>query len=76
MKDIIKLCGLWRHETSDKSPFYTGKLSYSASLLIFKNKFKDKDTDPDLIAYIGKVEKRPAMDRGEPREPEPGDFAF
>jgi len=52
-KGMIKLCGLWQSKTKDGVGFYSGKLTYSSRLLVFKNKFKEKDDkNPDLIVYL------------------------
>jgi hypothetical protein len=54
----IKLTGLWKKEGRDGSVFYSGKLSYNASLLLFRNQYKRSEKDPDLVLYIGKSEKK------------------
>lgn len=67
MSDMIKLSGLWRKE-KDGSVYYTGKLGPGAQLLVFKNRYREKDTDPDLILYVAKLEKRDGADRKEDRD--------
>ncbi len=58
--DMIKLTGLWKKDAKDGSTFYQGKLGLGANILIFKNKYHEKDSDPDLVLYIAKAEKRDA----------------
>ena len=54
----IKIGGLWKKEGKDGTVFYQGGLSYSSNLLIFKNKFKRSERDPDLILYISEKKKK------------------
>ena len=54
----IKIGGLWKKEGKDGVVFYSGNLSYSSNLLIFKNKFKRSERDPDLILYISEKKKK------------------
>lgn len=54
----IKIGGLWKKESADGVVFYSGNLSYSSNLLIFKNKFKRSERDPDLILYISEKKKK------------------
>ena len=55
---MVKLCGLWASKAKDESTFYSGKLGYSARILVFKNRFKQGEKDPDLILYIAPAEKQ------------------
>lgn len=63
-KTMIKLCGLWKTEDKDGGIFFSGKLSYSSRLLVFKNKFKKGEKDPDLIVYLAehKPKEKPAVE--------------
>ena len=54
----IKIGGLWKKEGKDGTVFYSGNLSYSSNLLLFKNKFKRSERDPDLILYISEKKKK------------------
>lgn len=64
---MIKLCGLWRGKTKEGATFYSGKLTYSSQLLVFKNKYKkEDDKNPDLIVYVG--EYKPKEKSAEPEE--------
>jgi len=51
-KTMIKLCGLWKTEGKEGEVFFSGKLSYSSRILVFKNKYKRSEKDPDLIIYL------------------------
>lgn len=65
-KSLIKLCGLWKSQTSEGKVYYSGGLSYSTNLLLFPNSYKEKgDKNPDLILYIGKKEKKEKPEKRE-----------
>ena len=72
--NLVKITGLWRQESSkDGSVFYSGSLSYSSNLLIFKNKFKKNERDPDLILYVGKREQKERQDADQEDQEVPED---
>lgn len=48
---IIHLTGIWINESKNKGVYMQGSLGHS-KLLIFKNKNKRKETDPDFNMYI------------------------
>lgn len=52
MTNSIKLTGLWEKKDKKGKSYFTGSLNGSARLVIFPNGFKEKDTEPDYIAYI------------------------
>jgi len=61
----IKIGGLWKKEGKDGTVFYQGGLSYSSNLLLFKNKFKRSERDPDLLLYVAqKLKKEKKEDDG------------
>jgi len=60
----IKIGGLWKKEAKDGTVFYQGGLSFSSNLLLFKNKFKRSERDPDLILYISEKKKKKEDDEG------------
>ena len=66
-KGMIKLCGLWKRQTSEGKTYYLGSLSYSTNLLLFPNAYKESPDDkkPDLILYIGKREKKEKPEKKE-----------
>lgn len=51
MADMIKVTGLWKKEGKN-GVFYSGALGYGAQVLIFANKFKNSEKDPDLNLFI------------------------
>lgn len=55
---LIKLTGLWKKEGKDGNVYFSGKLGFGASLLLFKNKFKKSDKERDLLLYVGRAEQR------------------
>lgn len=57
---MIKLCGLWKSQSKAGKVYYSGGLSYSTTLLLFPNTYKESadDNKPDLILYISKKEKK------------------
>jgi len=57
MSDMLKLSGLWRREGKDGS-CYTGSLAHGVNVLIFKNKFKQNERDPDLVLYLAPAPKQ------------------
>jgi len=66
MKDnMIKLTGLWKNETKDKKTYLSGNLTYGTKLLIFQNKFKETDKDPDYNAYIAVKEQKQGQPAGD-----------
>ena len=51
MADMIKVTGLWKKEGKN-CVFYSGSLGYGAQVLVFSNKFKRSEKDPDLNLFI------------------------
>jgi hypothetical protein len=62
---LIRLTGLWRNESKAGDTFLAGSLSPSSKLLILPNGHKQKDSDPDYIAYLAPQEKK-AEDQQQP----------
>lgn len=60
MKDDkkIPLTGLWKKTTKNGMEFLSGNLSPKASLLIFPNGYKQKETDPDYYIYLAPNEPK------------------
>ncbi len=56
--NLIRLTGLWRADTKAGDTMLTGSLSPSSKLVILPNKKKQKDSDPDYIAFMAPYEKR------------------
>lgn len=57
MSEMIKVCGLWKSNDKNNNPILSGNLTYGTKILILKNTFKKKDSDPDYNLFIAKVEK-------------------
>lgn len=49
---LLKLTGLWLKKGKN-GVFCQGQLSPWANILIFENKYKRSDKDPDFILFIG-----------------------
>ncbi len=56
--DLIQLCGLWKNKTKDGEEYLSGNLNGNTKILIFKNKYKEKDNHPDNIIYISQNRKK------------------
>ena len=54
----IKLTGLWKNTSKDGQTYYSGSLSPTVRVLVFKNNFKKEDRDPDLVLYLAPAEKK------------------
>lgn len=59
----VKLTGLWKNESKDGESFLSGSLG-GVRVLVFKNKYKKTDKDPDFnLFFAPKEEKeRPARE--------------
>jgi len=55
--DLVRLCGLWENETRNGDTFLGGNLG-AARLILFRNGRKEKETDPDWIAYLSPGKRR------------------
>jgi hypothetical protein len=67
---LIMLTGLWKKESKDGKVFYSGRLGYGASLLLFRNDQKRGDRDPDLIVYVakGNRKEKPEAESSQPED--------
>lgn len=50
--DLMKLSGLWKNEDKNGNVYFSGGFTYGNKLLIMKNTYKEKDNEPDYIAYL------------------------
>ena len=57
MGDMIKLGGLWENESKDGKKYFSGSLG-GAKILIFPNKFKEQDNQPDYQMYVAEKQKQ------------------
>lgn len=53
----LELCGLWEKKDKNGETFMVGSLG-GVSLMVFKNRFKEKETHPDWRIVLGEREKR------------------
>ena len=58
MEGMIKICGLWQKKTKSGESMLSGGLSFGSNIVILKNKFKQKDTEPDFNLFISAKEKK------------------
>lgn len=56
MSDLTTLTGLWLGTSRNGNKHMSGRLSPTARVWIFKNRNKDKDTDPDYWLCLGPVQ--------------------
>lgn len=66
--DGTKLTGLWKNESKNGESYLSGSLGM-ARLLVFPNGHKDKDSDPDYVAYL--VPSKKKEDKRDPEKPSP-----
>jgi len=62
-KSMVQLTGLWLNQSESGEKFFSGKLG-SANVLIFKNKYKEKDNHPDYIMYAVQPKKKEDSSEG------------
>jgi len=68
--DLVPIAPLWTNTTKEGAPYLRGYLG-NALLLIFKNKYKEKDSDPDWRAYVApRAPKEKKDDVQDPMEKE------
>ena len=53
---FVRLTGLWQKK-GKKGVFFQGQLSPWANILIFENRYKETEQDPDLILYVSRFNK-------------------
>ena len=49
---LVRLCGLWHHESRAGTEYLTGKLNRATRLVAFRNTRKSKDTEPDWTLFL------------------------
>lgn len=57
MSEMVRLTGLWLNESKAGEKYFAGNLG-TARIMMFKNKFKSKDTDPDYVLNIAPKKDR------------------
>ncbi len=58
MTDLIRMTGLWRGQTKAGETMLSGSLSPTSKLVILPNTRKQKDSEPDYIAFLAPVDKQ------------------
>lgn len=67
MSDLIRLTGLWRSQTKAGDVMLSGSISPTSKLVILPNSRKQKDSEPDYIAFVAPSEKQ---ERQQPEKPQ------
>ena len=49
--EMIPITGLWLNESKNGEKYFSGYMG-SAKVLIFKNKFKERENQPDYVLYV------------------------
>lgn len=64
--NLIRLTGLWKQANRNGGGNYlSGSISASSKLLILPNHKKERDSDPDFIAFMAPQEKKEPSKRRE-----------
>jgi hypothetical protein len=61
---MIRLCGLWKNKSEKSGTYLSGRLGNNAKVLVFQNKHKKTDKDPDYVLCIA-----PFVTDGQQKEP-------
>ena len=72
--NLVRLTGLWKSESKSGSQYLSGSISASSKLLILPNQRKEKDSDPDYIAFMAPNEKKEPKRREAPTSPDSFEF--
>ena len=69
---LVALGGLWESTDKSGSPYFSGRLGM-AKILIFRNRKKESEKQPDYMIYVAPWEDRGGENRGKsaPREADP-----
>jgi len=62
MSDMIRIGGLWEGRDKNGQPYFSGRLTATSRLLVFRNSFTEGQNPPDYIAYLAPVEKKESDD--------------
>lgn len=58
MADLMQVSGLWKNTSANGEMYLQGKLTANLRILVFKNKYKTADNQPDYQLYFAPVERR------------------
>ncbi len=56
--NLIRLTGLWKGQTKAGDTMLSGSFSPSSKLIILPNNRKEKESDPDYIAFLAPADKK------------------
>lgn len=56
--NLIRITGLWKSQTKAGETMLSGAVSATSRLLILPNNKKERESDPDYIAFLTPAEKR------------------
>lgn len=48
----IRICSLWRNTAKDGTSYLMGSFTFGTKLLVYPNKYKKTDKDPDYVVSI------------------------
>ena len=57
--DKVFITGIWEEKSAGGMRYFSGHLSHTCKVLIFKNSYKQKQTDPDWKMYFVNDDPRP-----------------
>lgn len=70
--DLLKIGGLWSNKDKKGNEYFSGDFTFGTKILIYKNTYKEKESDPDYVAYLS-----PKQKKGEAKtRPETADIPF
>ncbi len=58
MSDLLKLGGLWKQKDKKGNDYFSGDFTFGTKILIYKNSYKEKENDPDYVAYLSPKQKK------------------
>lgn len=57
----IRILSFWKNTTKEGEMYLSASFGQGRKVMIFKNKYKNKDTDPDYVAYLCEDEKQESV---------------
>jgi len=72
MSDLLKMGGLWTNKDKNGKEYLAGDFTNGTKILIYKNSFKEKESQPDWHFYLSEKQKKDEQ----ARKPEPSDIPF
>ena len=54
----IKIMSLWTNQTKTGETYFSGNLGRGTKVMVFKNGFKKKETEPDFNVFFVEEEKK------------------